>query len=559
LRKLREDREMANKVIKFTFYLFLLLCLFLTAKSQNDLYDWNPPRNLEHLNSKADEFAASFNPYTGVLFFNSTKNENSLFYTTQFNLNKDILKSFSEPVLLTDEINQTSRNQSYISFSDKENAYFTSFRIFPRGSVMNIFQSRYIKNNWQEGEKIASLETDNFRFHPALSPSGNMMVFSEASSNNSEDADLWAAYRNDKNEWIITEKLDELNSNLSEITPFFAAEDTLYFASNGFSGKGGFDIYSTIKLNGRWQKPRPVTTLNTEFDESDFTRINSNIAIFSSNRPGGKGALDLWITEYQEPDTPFAEPELKLASAVEEIEITKCRKFILANKQVLEKCKMSPDFYSIVNENVIKIYLDSFYVKPAFLETTVYPKFTKDFSKVEIKFAADNFADSILLEKTSEKSITNLLDLKKFSKKLFGSKILNLSASIVNSEDLHSSEKLKQIDLFNSTKEIPEEININGSKFNIRILLLPDTIDEKILSGFSEYIRQIKSPFINSQKVIIESSPTFGLTENQIIRDWCKSSFSNIKDVLFQKNIYPNLSEYLTVDNFNYLILLIQN
>jgi hypothetical protein len=301
-----------------------------------------------------------------------------------------------------------------------------------------------------------------------------------------------------------------------------------------------------------------MSEFNTEFDESDFIRINPNIAVFSSNRPGGKGGLDLWTSELKMISDLPEEPELKLATSVSEIEVTKFRKFILADKRILEYSKIPESRYTKVNENYLKIYSDSFSVKPNYLEITVYPKFAKDFSKVEVKLQSETRSDSFLLENTKETSITKLIDLQKIASTYVNSNNLEISAAIVNSEDIHLAEKSKSILMFNSTKELPEEVRINGNAFSVNIICLPKVVNDMVLAGNLELINILKTKSPSQRKVIIESSPTFDLTGNQIIRDWCKKAFFDYKDILFQKNIFPKLSDYLTSSDFNYLLILIQ-
>jgi hypothetical protein len=112
--------------------------------------------------------------------------------------------------------------------------------------------------------------------------------------------------------------------------------------------------------------------------------------------------------------------------------------------------------------------------------------------------------------------------------------------------------------MFNSTKELPEEVRINGNAFSVNIICLPKVVNDMVLAGNLELINILKTKSPSQRKVIIESSPTFDLTGNQIIRDWCKKAFFDYKDILFQKNIFPKLSDYLTSSDFNYLLILIQ-
>lgn len=542
-------------------FLRLSIILFLIASAsfaQIELYDWSEPVNLEQINSSANDFAPVFHTESGKLFFNSDKSGKSKFYFTLLNPQNKNWIALSAPTLLSDGINKTSGNQSYLSFSDKTRAVFTSFKLTSQGSVMNIFQSLYEKNNWQTGQIIKSLESDLFRFNPTVSPGGNMMIFSESSTTNPEDADLWVAYRNDQNEWIVTAKLDELNSNMSEITPFLASDDTLYFSSNGFSGKGGYDIYYSVNLNGKWQTPRPLNFLNTEYDESDYTKITPQIAVFSSNRPGGKGNLDLWCTELKKEAILNDEPELKLATSNTEIEVKRFRKFVIANNLVLQKLSLTEGRYTNLNDNLIKIYKDSFSVSPAYLEITVYPKFAAEFNKVEIKYTSESLADSFLVRDAKEISFNKLINLTQEAKALSNSSKLKVTASIVNDADNHKAEKAKELDIFNTIKEIPEEIKIGSDNFVARLLILDDKTTEQSLQDYADFIKNTINSYPFSQKMIVEISPTFEQTQNQFIRAWLKKSFSNIKAIIYQPNIFQKSPDYLIDNHFNYIWLLIQ-
>src|SRR6185503_7848717 len=73
----------------------------------------------------------------------------------------------------------------------------------------------------------------------------------------------------------------------------------LLFASNR-DGKD-FDLYCSRLDGGRWIAPRPLP-VNTEYDE--FRPIRAafgKVIIFSSNRPGGKGGMDLYYARFDNP------------------------------------------------------------------------------------------------------------------------------------------------------------------------------------------------------------------------------------------------------------------
>ena len=76
----------------------------------------------------------------------------------------------------------------------------------------------------------------------------------------------------------------------------------LIFTSDRPGGLGGFDLYYSRNVNGKWTSPVNFGPgINTASDEyrpvigfhPDFTNL---FMMFSSNRPGGKGGFDLYFT-----------------------------------------------------------------------------------------------------------------------------------------------------------------------------------------------------------------------------------------------------------------------
>jgi outer membrane protein OmpA-like peptidoglycan-associated protein len=72
--------------------------------------------------------------------------------------------------------------------------------------------------------------------------------------------------------------------------------DQLYFASNGFAGFGGLDIFRSKLSDGKWSKAENLgLPINSSFD--DFAMVldaQGKKGFFSSNRPGGMGSDDIY-------------------------------------------------------------------------------------------------------------------------------------------------------------------------------------------------------------------------------------------------------------------------
>lgn len=78
-----------------------------------------------------------------------------------------------------------------------------------------------------------------------------------------------------------------INTEFEESSPFLAADNkTLYFASKGHHGRGGFDIYVTKRLDDswtNWSQPENLgPAVNSEMDDEFFSITHcGNFAIFS--------------------------------------------------------------------------------------------------------------------------------------------------------------------------------------------------------------------------------------------------------------------------------------
>lgn len=260
----------------------------ISAEIENN---WQEPYNLSSLNTSADDFAPSWNRYDNRLYFNSKIDGYSYFYRCE---PIDTI-NFTTPYKLLGGINQNHNNQSYITFLSEKEALLSTFRQMPRQPVLNIYKSNQDRQDWTKPFLEEGLADESFNGQTSLSPSGKILVFT-SNRTTGQDTDIWMAIRQENGEWSSLAPLNSLNSPGNEITPFLLSEDTLYFASNGQGGAGGYDLFVAVRLNGDWQRPRPLNSLNTEFDESDFIILPDRRAIFASDRPGGKGNLDLYIS-----------------------------------------------------------------------------------------------------------------------------------------------------------------------------------------------------------------------------------------------------------------------
>ncbi len=119
------------------------------------------------------------------------------------------------------------------------------------------------------------------------------MILAMNASNSRGDKDLYLSIKGYKGVYSTPTHLgDVLNSEYREATPFFSQDKKkLYFASNRPGGYGGTDIYVSDRLDysfKKWSKPKLLgRPINSEFNDSHpYVQVDENSILFTSNREG---------------------------------------------------------------------------------------------------------------------------------------------------------------------------------------------------------------------------------------------------------------------------------
>lgn len=129
--------------------------------------------------------------------------------------------------------------------------------------------------------------------------------------------DLWIArrQRGDRKElsYDAPENLTVLNSPGDDFGPGAYREHgstVLYFNSNRAGGVGQHDLYvSTRRNDGSFSAPTPAAGLNTPFNEEFAALTKDGLEIFfASDRPGTLGGLDLWHATRASTSAPWSTP-----------------------------------------------------------------------------------------------------------------------------------------------------------------------------------------------------------------------------------------------------------
>ena len=111
--------------------------------------------------------------------------------------------------------------------------------------------------------------------------------------------DIWKTTMTAEGEFSIPENIGPtINTPGDDAAPFIHSDGrTLYFASNGRVGFGGYDLYySTLQSDGTWSEPVNMGyPINSPADEINiFINAAGTTAYIASDKDGGYGGLDLY-------------------------------------------------------------------------------------------------------------------------------------------------------------------------------------------------------------------------------------------------------------------------
>lgn len=183
------------------------------------------------------------------------------------------------------------------------------FRRWVDGRRYDIFVSYRdtVDDPW--GEPISlPINTEYGEICSYVSIDGHWLYFVSNRPGGCGGTDIWVSHRKNKRDdmgWETPKNLGcHVNSPAAENGPvIFEDEATgqtfLYFNSDRPGGLGAQDIYVSVLLDKETaMAPVPVTELNTTSNDAHlFVRRKDGLeAILFSNRPGTLGGSDLWVT-----------------------------------------------------------------------------------------------------------------------------------------------------------------------------------------------------------------------------------------------------------------------
>lgn len=299
--------------------------------------------NVSELNSEYDDFAPSISTDGGEIIFTSSR-PNGKQANEVGDYDKDIYTSSSEglkwakPVAIKGGVNTAtddiSNNISYdgtkMLLHRDDNGQF------------DIYESELKGANWTDPKKLHFQISSNRanEIYGAYSNDGWSVFFARDNSTRSTGYDIMYSSMQSKIErdFKAATMLSEVNTGFNDGPIYLHIDgETMYIASQGRASLGGYDIFVSKKVQGKWTPPKNLGyPINTPYDDFFFaSTANGKFAYIASNRDGGQGGYDIYkVTFWGDDKLPHIETEdYLLASAIMPIKDNQIEAKVDVNKK----------------------------------------------------------------------------------------------------------------------------------------------------------------------------------------------------------------------------------
>lgn len=264
---------------------------------------FNPVNLGDAINTKLDEYWPSLTADEQTLFITRLVPVNPNLPASELNGQEDFYYSkkqddetwgYANP--LGYPINTDGNEGAPTVSADGQSYYFTACNRKDGYGKCDIYFSKRIGEKWTKPVNIGEpVNTKYWESQPSVSADGQRLFFVSGRPEGKGNLDIWVSFLQDNGKWGKPINLgDSVNTPFKEMSPFIHPDGkTLYFASDGWVGMGGDDLFVTHQkgTDTDWSKPQNLGyPINTNGDEMGLVvNIKGNLALFSSRREEEKG------------------------------------------------------------------------------------------------------------------------------------------------------------------------------------------------------------------------------------------------------------------------------
>jgi outer membrane protein OmpA-like peptidoglycan-associated protein len=246
---------------------------------------------------------------------------------------------------------------------------------------------------------IGSFPYNNIREYSvssaALSNDGKLIYFASDMPGGEGMTDIWYCEKQSNGKWGKPVNCGKtINTPYEDDFPYIDSLGTLYYASKGLPGMGGYDIYSAKGEKADWAEPQNLKyPVNSTSDDFYYVSHNGLSGFFSSNRDGGAGSDDIYAFSHP----PIVIPPKQVSKDTAKIPIA------AATPDTTQGFTFEPIYYDLDKSNI----------RPdAATELDKLVAFLKQYPAIKIRVAAytDSRASGDYNDALSQRRATAVVD-----------------------------------------------------------------------------------------------------------------------------------------------------
>jgi len=231
-----------------------------------------------------------------------TADENSIIFTGRkgFTLHddedmyisrKDSIGNWRKPESISMNINSQYNEGTCAISADGRTLIFTSCVGRDGFGSCDLFISYKTGDEWTMPVNLGrAINSRSWESQPSLSADGRELYFISNRAGGVGKRDIWISNLGTDGKWSPAQNLgSEINTPDDEVSPFIHVDgQTLFFASRGYPGMGGFDIYKSVKTASGWMLPENIGyPINDHNDQvSLFISADGRHAFYSHETHG---------------------------------------------------------------------------------------------------------------------------------------------------------------------------------------------------------------------------------------------------------------------------------
>jgi outer membrane protein OmpA-like peptidoglycan-associated protein len=285
------------------------------------------PQPARNLNTRWDEYLAALTPDGSSIYFTRRSKKKNKYdgpgaqlrsveeFSSAVSTGEHLgMPAFEEGTALEAPFN-TQYNEGGPSITaDNRFMVFTICERNPKTGAQNcdLYYTTYEYGVWNGIRPMPEgiNRPESWESQPTISPNGDILYFTSDRKGGYGGLDLYRSTKDANGNWGVPENLGAaVNTKKNEKSPFIHPDsESLYFASDGHPGMGGYDLFKIQIAQGsaQWGKPMNLGyPINTGSDEIGMmVTLDGQKAYFASNKINQSNGWDIYFFDLYEAVQP---------------------------------------------------------------------------------------------------------------------------------------------------------------------------------------------------------------------------------------------------------------